>query len=382
MYRTCLIMMFSGFATLGVGQSSDEKPPVRQASVKDFERLLNREELDRLEAEWASVLLPKYNTNCIAVTSFGSGVLKDFFAVLRNDLIGDEDIAPYYIVDENGMLPRLLGTASGVEESVVLSRNFPGNLLYEFVPPMNFGEGKAYKLVIADDPTLNWNNPRTFCARRSDLNWKAIDLSPEVIGKVCKDGRLQLDFESLESPVPHVATETEEAQHRALANQWEFPIAGEGEVFAASVPRPTMLHVPDSPAAPSRTGIIPVIFGDGRIHAVRAYHRSEDERRLLFSYPCTPTNPGKSGEIGIRPPRRTAYFHLLLRPSGRHAGPDGKDSMLSGWSLYGPYSLETQDGCHPEDVEVPVTREGRPISPEDMRAFQRDGSFPIEIVYE
>jgi len=47
------------------------EPPVGETSVKDLEQLPNREEFDRLKAEWAWVPLPKSYTNCIAVVRLG-----------------------------------------------------------------------------------------------------------------------------------------------------------------------------------------------------------------------------------------------------------------------------------------------------------------------
>lgn len=378
-------------AALGMAQTGDEKPPPKiEATVEDIDRLIELPEGGRLSAEEAAPPPPKYNTNCSAAFYLlSSDVLGGFRISARAELLfgrskksGNSFVWPYYIVDEDGNLPRLLGSSSAAEESVVLSRAFPGNLLYEFLPPMDFRAGKSYKIVMFGDLSQSVDSLHSLCAGGAVPKWKEFDLPSEVVERACREGRFELRRELFENVVIHEASEAEEAQHRALANQWEFPIAGEGEVFAASVPPPTMLHVPDSPAAHSRSGIIPVIFGDGKIHAVRAYHRTEDERRLLFSFPCTPTSPGKSGETAIRPPRRTAYFHLLLRKPGRHLGEDGRDSAMLGWELCGPYSLETKDGCHPEDVDVPVQGAGRPISAEDMRAFQRGGSFPIELRYE
>jgi len=271
------------------------------------------------------------------------------------------------------MLPRLLRTAGSLEESVVLSRDFPGNLRYEFVPPMDFGAGKAYKLVIAEDPNQNSNHWSISCARRSDFKWKAIDLSPDVIGQVCKDGRLLLDFESLESPVPHRATETSEDEHRALANQGEFPPS---RAKGKSSRRPSRSRQCCMFQSLGRRPLTPESFQsflgmEGFRPCVAFKVEGRDAVAVLVH--LHPRQPRKSGQIGICLPRRTSFFHLLPRSPGRHAGEDGRESALSDWWLYWPYSLETQDGCHPEDVEVHVMRKGRPIAPEDVRVFQRDG---------
>jgi hypothetical protein len=383
MRRTIFVILFSAMCGALFPQSHERYENIIACTADDIGLSGN---LKKREAEPSPTPMPltKYNTNCMVRLFVGSQA-DDFWVPFNSSEFGDEEGVRFYLIDENGNLPKVLGSSNRAEKSLVYSMSSPGLISDPFLPPMDIRAGKQYRIVHMDFPTSAREFANHYCSQPTRIEWDELDLTAEALESACEVGSLKFSWDNQEPVarrVPHIASDAELAQHAALANQWEFPIAGESEVHAPTPPPPTFLRLAGTSSHSTRSGIIPVIFDGKRIQAVRAYRNTEPPKSVLVSFPCTPTNPGRSGEIGIRPPRRTAYFHLLLRPSGRHAGPDGTDSMMSGWSLYGPYSLETQDGCHPEDVEVPVTREGRPISPEDMRAFQRDGSFPIDIVYE